>query len=57
MFVRVVLLPLRRYKATGLCSGLILIPAGPGFVRRIGFFHDLCTAEIEDVMEREITIV
>lgn len=57
------LLPLRRYWQTADdgrahdCSGLILIPAGPGIVRRIGMFVDLPENKMGDVVEQEITIV
>ena len=63
MFVDLVLLPLRLRWYTldkdreRKCKGLILIPAGPGVVRRIGTFVGLREHEIEDVVEQEITIV
>ena len=37
--------------------GLVIIPAGPGIVRRIGMFEGLDEHDIEDVVEQEITIV
>jgi len=63
MFVGLVLLPLRQrwYSVDNdrvrECEGLILIPAGPGIVRRIGTFVGPWKHEIEDVAEQEITIV
>jgi len=63
MFVGLVLLPLRHYWRTvdndrvQICQGLVLIPAGPGIVRRIGTFKDFDEHRIKDVVEQEITIV
>jgi len=53
--VGLVLLPLRR--RWQICLGLVLIPAGPGIVRRIGLFEGLHKDEIEDVVVQEVTIV
>jgi len=71
MFIGLVLLPLRRrWPLVGNdrgrnCEGLVLIPAGPGIVRRIGLFVDLYEYKIEDIVEhgiegiveQEVTIV
>jgi len=63
MFVDLVLLPLRytRPAADGglvpYYTGLILIPAGPGIVRRIGMFTGLKEHVLGNVAEQEITIV
>jgi len=38
-------------------KGLVLVPAGPGIVRRIGMFGRLPEHEIVDAVEQEITIV
>jgi len=63
MFGGLVILPLRHCRRSvdddrvQICQGLVLIPAGPGIVRRIGKFEDLPEHEIEDIAEQEITIV
>jgi len=62
-FVGLVLLLLRRHwnpeneELGRVYRGLVLIPAGPGIVRRIGTFEGLGEYDIEDVVEQEITIV
>ena len=63
MFIRLVLLPLRYEwdpadaNSIDISEGLILIPAGPGVVRRIGTFWSLDEHVIKGVVEQEITIV
>ena len=63
MFVDLVLLLLRCIRPAaddGLvsyCTGLVLIPAGPGIVRRIGMFTGLKEHVLGNVAEQEITIV
>ena len=60
MFVVLVLLPLRRKRGSvdnDRVHGLILTPAGPGIVQRVGFFVNVQEHELGDVVEQEITIV
>ena len=63
MFVVLVLLSLRYYWATvnndrvQYSKGLVLVPAGPGIVRRVGMFRRLPEHEIADAVKQEITIV
>jgi len=63
MFVVPVLLPLQHHWVNNNigrvqhCRGLILIPAGPDIVRRIGVFSWLDEHELGDLAEQEITIV
>jgi hypothetical protein len=57
MFIRTVLLPLQIGPYGEESRGLMLVPTGPGIVRRIGVFQDLHANEFQDVSEQEITIV
>ena len=34
-----------------ICTGLVLVPAGPGIVRKIGVFNHLHPDEIKDYVE------
>jgi len=58
-----VLLPLQRRRSIAYedprpaYEGLVLIPAGPGIVRRIGKFGNLQHCKLGDVVEQDITIV
>lgn len=38
-------------------AGLILVPAGPNTVRRIGFFEKLPKDEVKESVDEEITIL
>lgn len=52
-----------RYKSDGgsavisTYAGLILVPAGPNTVRRIGFFEKLPKDEVKESVDEEITIL